>query len=162
MSRPLLVVDTDGSCIDQANIVRRMAGIGVFFGHEHKHNVSEPLLGDKQTSARAELAAVVRALEQAEKIDGARPLLIRCDNKYAILETNRILEPKKHKAIHGERLNGDLLKQLARLIMLRKAPVTIEWVQGHSGAQGNESADGLARWAAEAAYARRHGKFSGQ
>lgn len=136
-----------------------MAGVGVFFALDHKHNVSEPLAGDKQTSARAELAAVVRALEQAEKIDGTLPLLIRSDNKYAILETNRILRPKEHAVIRGERLNGDLLKQLARLLLLRKASVKIEWVKGHSGAEGNESADGLARRAAEAAFVRRHGSL---
>ena len=146
----------DGACKHQADAVRRMAGIGVWFGHEHPHNVSEPLLGDKQTSARAELAAIVRTIEQAEKIDGVLPLTIFSDSSYAVLELNRILHPRDLKVIKGERLNGDLLKALARLVLVRKAPVRVVKVKGHSTDAGNRAADQLASAAAERAYKRRH------
>jgi ribonuclease HI len=156
LSKPFHVY-TDGSCIHQSDIVRRMAGIGVYFPTHNVHNISAPLPGEKQTSARAELVAVVRALEKAEAIDGLRPLVIHSDNTYALLETNRILAPHKHKVIKGVRENADVLKELARLLLVRKAEVTTVKVKAHSGNPDNDAADKLAEHAARAAFDRRHG-----
>jgi ribonuclease HI len=149
---------TDGSCVHQSEPARRMAGVGVWFADGHEHNVSEPLPGDKQTSARAELVAIVRALEQAELIDGSLPLVVRSDSSYAVLEMQRILYPDKHRAIRGERPNGDVLARLKAAVRARHAPVRIEKVDGHSDDPGNDGADLLARRAAQYAYEQRHSK----
>lgn len=152
MSLLPLLIYTDGSCIPQSDKVNRRAGIGVWFDMGHPDNLSEPLPGEKQTSARAELYAVVRALEKAEKYVG-RPIVLHSDSAYAVLEVQRILNPKAHKKIEGERLNGDLIKRLDRLITLRKAGTRILKVRGHSGHFGNGEADKLANAAGRAAYA---------
>lgn len=149
-TRPLYIY-TDGSCINQQDINTRRAAIGVSLGVKHPDNVSEALPGEKQTSARAELAAVVRALEIAKK-QPLRPLTVYTDSKYAKLELDRILRPKEHKKISGDRENGDLIKQLGQLILLRKTPVTAVKVPAHSDSVGNIHADTLANTAARAAY----------
>ncbi len=38
------------------------AGIGVWFGDDHQHNISEPLLGDVQTNNRAELQVSMQCI----------------------------------------------------------------------------------------------------
>jgi len=50
-------------CADGAWVAGRGAGVGVFFGPDDAHNVSERLTGDTQTEQRAGLTAVIRALE---------------------------------------------------------------------------------------------------
>lgn len=147
-----LLVWTDGSCINQSNAVLRRAGVGVWFGREHKLNVSEPLLGEWQTAQRAELVAVVRALEQWRS-EPTRPLVIHSDSAYAVLEVDRLLRPRMHKQISGERVNGDVLKTLGQLLLVRKADVQIVKV----GRAANKNADGLARAASNKAYEKAHG-----
>lgn len=61
-----LEVWTDGSC-DENGRERSNAGIGVYFGHKHPWNVSEPLTGWRHTNNRAELRAVIRALQIARQ-----------------------------------------------------------------------------------------------
>lgn len=147
-----ICVYIDGSCIPQADIVRRRAGIGVSFGIGHALNVSEPLFGPKQTSARAELAAAVRAIRIWRRKFPTQDLRLYSDNQYALLEVNRILWPKAHKQINGERDNGDLIKELGALLNTRTAEVVTVKVKGHSGDVLNDDADRLAKAAARRAY----------
>lgn len=146
------MIYTDGSCVPQADVVNRRAGMGVSFGVGHEWNISEPLAGEKQTSARAELVAVIRALETRDRHAPTRNVMIHCDCNYAILEVNRILWPKRYKQIKGERLNGDMIDKLAKLLLLRKAEVQMIKVTGHSGDPGNDDAHDLAKAAADKAF----------
>ncbi|KAI7832885.1 ribonuclease H-like domain-containing protein [Kickxella alabastrina] len=57
-----LVVYTDGASSKNGHKGAR-AGLGVYFGHSDPRNLAEPLLGPKQTNQRAELSAIIRALE---------------------------------------------------------------------------------------------------
>ena len=71
---------TDGSTLanGQPNAI---AGVGVYFGPGNKNNISEHLPGTKQTNQRAELTAIIRALEVAPK---DRKIIIFSDSNYAI------------------------------------------------------------------------------
>lgn len=57
------VVYTDGSCFGNG-MAGCKAGYGVFWGDNHPDNLSEPLDRGPPTNNRAELTAVIRALEQ--------------------------------------------------------------------------------------------------
>jgi hypothetical protein len=53
---------TDGACSSNGQ-AKAYAGYGVYFGENHPLNISEPLIGPIQTNNRAEMMAVIRALE---------------------------------------------------------------------------------------------------
>lgn len=71
---------TDGSALSNGQAAAN-GGIGVYFGPLDKRNVSEPLTGSKQTNQRAELTAILRALEVAPR---DRKIVIITDSNYAI------------------------------------------------------------------------------
>jgi hypothetical protein len=58
------VVYTDGSCREYYNTGEQIAGIGVFWGHNDKRNVSELIRGEG-SSNRAEIQAAIRAIQTA-------------------------------------------------------------------------------------------------
>ena len=68
---------TDGACSNNGKPGAR-AGLGVYFGLNHKKNVSERLIG-QQTNNRAELTAAIRAIEVAPNHFN---LLIFTDSEY--------------------------------------------------------------------------------
>ncbi|KAI7347497.1 hypothetical protein KC320_g7195 [Hortaea werneckii] len=76
---------TDGSSLSNGRGDSAMAGVGVFFGPMDNRNISEGLEGSKQTNQRAELTAILRALEVAPK---DRKIIILSDSNYAIKCTN--------------------------------------------------------------------------
>lgn len=56
------VVYTDGACSSNGR-TGAAAGIGVYWGEEHVDNISEPLLNGPPTNNRAELTAVIKAIQ---------------------------------------------------------------------------------------------------
>ncbi|CAE8595074.1 unnamed protein product [Polarella glacialis] len=70
---------TDGASEDNAVERFRRAGVGVFFGHAHRLNVSAILPGIYQTNQLAELFAIVLAL----KVSGV-PLWLRTDSEWVV------------------------------------------------------------------------------
>ncbi len=92
-----------------------------------------------QTNNRAELTAVLLAILEAQP---SLALQLFTDSQYAI-----------HSICHWAPLwantgwscaNADILKDIARIISLRHAPISFIWVKGHSGNKANEEADTLA------------------
>ncbi|KAJ1719258.1 hypothetical protein LPJ53_005945, partial [Coemansia erecta] len=75
-------VYTDGASQNNGRANAR-AGVGVYFGPNDSRNVSEPLSGPRQTNQRAELTAIIRAMEQAPPQPGAT-LHIITDSQYSI------------------------------------------------------------------------------
>ncbi|KAK5126159.1 hypothetical protein LTR08_005022 [Meristemomyces frigidus] len=71
---------TDGSTLANGQ-AHAIAGVGVYFGPRHKDNLSEHLPGTKQTNQRAELTAILRALEVAPR---DRKIILASDSNYAI------------------------------------------------------------------------------
>lgn len=111
-------------------------------------NVSEPLAGPRQTNQRAELTAVLRALDI---IPRNRDVIIKSDSKYAIdCVTTWFVNWRRNnwrnaagKAVE----NKDLIENVLTKIEERdrvKVRTTFEWIKGHSGAGGNDEADKLA------------------
>lgn len=57
---------TDGCCFRNGR-PDAIAGVGVYFGPKDNRNISEPLSGNIQTNQRAEITAVIRALQSVPK-----------------------------------------------------------------------------------------------
>jgi RNase H len=55
------LIYTDGSCIKKGAFSR--AGVGVYFGLNDSRNISSRLAGSRQTNTRAEIYAILKALE---------------------------------------------------------------------------------------------------
>jgi ribonuclease HI len=147
------VIYTDGACPSNGTVAGR-AGIGVFFGINDKRNISARLPGLHQTNQRAELFAVLKALEAiyTTHLPGSkRNIYILTDSKYvvrALTEWAVRWEREGWKSTgNKEVISKDLFKR-ARDLMRALADVNVmisfRHIPGHSGIWGNEQADKLA------------------
>ncbi|KAF8347075.1 ribonuclease H-like domain-containing protein [Amanita rubescens] len=141
------VVYCDGSCKGNGQD-GSVAGIGVWWGHNDRKNLSERCPGD-QTNNRAELIAIARVLETAE-IKGI-PLVIKTDSQYCIKCFKNWLkgwERNNFKTSKGDPVkNRDLIRYVQALIDYRGKcgqKIRLRHVRGHVGIAGNEGADALA------------------
>ena len=151
-----VVVYTDGASKDNQYRSLRRAGLGVFWGPRHPWNLAEPLRGPVQTNNRAELTAVIRALES-----DTRPLEIRTDSMYVYKGCVFQLDGWRTsvwRGKHKEISNADLWMRLGKLLALRSPEdVAFVKVKAHASHQdvaagrvtaedklGNDGADGLA------------------
>ena len=134
-----------GVCINNGKKNAR-GGAGVWFGDGHPSNLSVPLHDEKRTTPRAQLYAMLRALQSVPR---DQPLHVFSDSTYAIgvCDTWR----KAWKDNLGRRsnnrapLNRDLVDALGRELELRAATVTkFSFVYGFRGNYGNDSATKLA------------------
>ncbi|KIK47662.1 hypothetical protein CY34DRAFT_212831 [Suillus luteus UH-Slu-Lm8-n1] len=141
------VVYSDGACKGNGQ-VRPVAGVGVWWGWNDPRNIAERCPGD-QTNNRAELIAIVRALETTPF--SQRPLMIKTDSKYSIQCVESWL-PKwsanGFRTATGQSVkNAELIRYLAALLYARERAgpkVVFKHVRGHVGIEGNECADRLA------------------
>ncbi|KXT05891.1 hypothetical protein AC578_391 [Pseudocercospora eumusae] len=161
---------TDGSSLANGS-TNAWGGVGVYFGPADKRNISEPLQGTKQTNQRAELTAIVRALEVAPK---DRKIVIVSDSKYAIdCVTEWFRNWQRNGWLNSSRKpveNKDLIQKILDMLEERfklneyrmeedgetnvedrrghwdRGPggVRFEWVKGHAKDEGNNAADELA------------------
>jgi len=118
----------------------------VFWGDNDSRNLSERLPGD-QTNNRAEIYAVIRALEVCK--DRERMLEIMTDSMYVInahqswcekWERNGWITVRKEPVKHKE-----LFLRMTELVRARGSNVKMVFVRGHDGNYGNEQADQLAK-----------------
>jgi len=137
------VVYTDGACSNNGGKGAK-AGIGVWWGHDDPRNLSERCPGD-QTNNRAELIAIIRALETTPPSD--RPLLIKTDSSYSISCVRDWL-PKWRQ--NGFRTGaGAPVKNIEVILFLsdlleKRGKVRLQHIKGHAGHEGNEGADMVA------------------
>lgn len=111
-------------------------------------NVSEALKGSKQTNQRAELTAILRALDIAPR---HREVTIYTDSKYAIdCVTNWYRNWQKNgwvnskgKPVENKDLVVDIREKIEERETLSKATYFV-WVKGHKDNAGNIAADRLA------------------
>ncbi|KAH0828478.1 hypothetical protein AYO21_00388 [Fonsecaea monophora] len=118
-------------------------------------NVSEALKGSKQTNQRAELTAILRALDIAPR---HREVTIYTDSKYSIdCVTNWYRNWKKNgwvnakgKPVENKDLVMDIREKIEEREQLGKVTYFV-WVKGHMDNPGNIAADRLAVQGAMAA-----------
>ena len=109
-------------------------GFGVYFPSQPEMNVSEFLpVGELQTIGRAELRAVLRALNEVTML---RPASIMCDSKYIVDGCNG--RAMKWRRIEWRTTSGpvehtDLWKQILILLEVYATHVTVHHVPSHAG-----------------------------
>mmetsp|Transcript_24291 Transcript_24291/g.45452 ORF Transcript_24291/g.45452 Transcript_24291/m.45452 type:complete len:280 (-) Transcript_24291:212-1051(-) len=144
-----IVVYTDGAC-EHNGTPRAKAGVGVYFGPGDSRNISEPLPGALQTNQRAEMLAVIRALEVMNGRKDNAPLVIKSDSNYTVKGHREWLPNWKRNgwktSTKSDVKNSDLWRRLdSEMIKARaRRDVLLQWVRGHAGEIGNEAADRLA------------------
>lgn len=142
----VLRIYTDGSSLGNG-YQGAVAGVGVFFGAGDPRNISERLQGEPQTNQRAELTAILRALEVTPPKQAVQ---IFTDSKYAIqciTEWYRNWEKNGWKTAQGPVKNRDLVEAIRARINDReakRAQTQFTWVKGHADDAGNNAADVLA------------------
>ena len=111
-------------------------------------NVSEPLKGSRQTNQRAELTAILRALDIAPR---HRDVTIFTDSRYAIdCVTSWFIKWRQNNWMTASNKpveNKDLIESILEKIEERnelKMKTLFEWLKGHNQDPGNEAADRLA------------------
>ncbi|KAK5997872.1 Ribonuclease H [Cladobotryum mycophilum] len=143
----VLEVYTDGSSLANGKAGSR-AGLGVYFGEGDPRNVSERLQGEPQTNQRAELMAMLRALqiaplEQAVRIYSDSQYSIKCVTEWAT-GWNK----KGWLTATGEKVkNQDIIRAILDQIDARMnagGKTNFQWVKGHAADLGNVAADRLA------------------
>lgn len=119
-----------------------LLAVEFFFGNDDPRNISVPLAGEEQTNNRAELQAIILALENT-----SGDLTIRSDSNYSIKSlTTWLPKWKKNdfKTSNSQPVkNLDLINRASDLMSDRN--VSLEYVKGHSTDYGNQQADMLAR-----------------
>ncbi|KJK91959.1 hypothetical protein H633G_04174 [Metarhizium anisopliae BRIP 53284] len=143
----VLQIYTDGSSLANGKAGSR-AGVGVYFGDGDPRNVSERLVGDPQTNQRAELMAMLRALEIAPL---EQTVQIISDSQYSINCVTQWAIGWKHKGwktATGENVkNQDIIRAVLDKMDERTktgANTYFHWVKGHASDRGNVAADRLA------------------
>ncbi|KAL2143062.1 hypothetical protein VTI28DRAFT_402 [Corynascus sepedonium] len=142
----VLVIYTDGSSLGNGRL-GAAAGVGVYFGPGDPRNISERLKGETQTNQRAELTAILRALET---VDLTQDVEIRTDSKYSIqcvTEWYINWERNGWMTRTGPVKNQDLVQKVREKLEEREAKggrTQFIWVKGHDTDQGNIAADRLA------------------
>ncbi|KAF2145937.1 uncharacterized protein K452DRAFT_283228 [Aplosporella prunicola CBS 121167] len=143
----MLNIYTDGSSLGNGAL-GAVAGVGVFFGPQDSRNVSESLVGPRQTNQRAELTAIQRALDIAPL---HRDVQIYSDSNYAIncvtVWFHSWRKNNWHTSAKKPVENKDLVETIVARLEERDAAgvkTKFQWLKGHANDPGNIAADALA------------------
>lgn len=145
-----MIIYTDGSCKNNGK-KNASGGIGIYFSRDNDKNLSLSLPGDLQTNNRAELFAILVALQIIQD-NYDEPIVICTDSKYSI--NSLTLWMKKWKTNHWMSankkpvLNKDLLLQIND-ILEKHINITFRHIIAHTDNNdpdsiGNREADRLA------------------
>ena len=139
-----MTIYTDGSCTNNGKLNAKCGG-GIWAGRDSNLNSHLSIPGPTQSNQVGELAAVVRALELAPSY---APLTIVTDSRYVIDGLTQNLSEWEDRG-WIEVKNQEWFKRAAYLLRKRSAPTAFRWVKGHSGEEGNEESDALAKLGAD-------------
>ncbi len=117
-------VYTDGPCHNQQYPWLRRTGAGVFWGREHPLNTAINQGGQAHTSPRAELLAIVIAIEQSRW-----PIHIYSDNFGFVVATQKLLSGEPTNALKD---NFDVWARIKRRLNANRKHIRITWNKGHS------------------------------
>ncbi|CAJ0552933.1 Ff.00g010110.m01.CDS01 [Fusarium sp. VM40] len=142
-----LKIYTDGSSLANGQAGSR-AGLGVYFGRDDERNHSERLPGEPQTNQRAELMAMLRALEIAPLTQDVQILTdsqysIKCATVWAVTWERKNWETSSGGQVKNQDIIRDLLAKMKERTQAG-ATTTFQWVKGHANDPGNNEADRLA------------------
>lgn len=143
----VLCIYTDGSCLHNGTS-RARAGYGVYFGPGDERNVAAKLIEGEKTNNRAEMAAIITALELSASHPGI--VEIHSDSSYCSQGiTSWIQNWKRNGWMTSQKTvvkNKDLWIKMDSLYNEggRKDRIKFIWVKAHNGTPGNEAADRLA------------------
>ncbi|QPC75944.1 hypothetical protein HYE68_006696 [Fusarium pseudograminearum] len=138
---------TDGSSLGNGK-PGCSAGLGVFFGPGDVRNLSERLPGLPQTNQRAELLAILRAMEM---VPLNQVIEIWTDSQYSIncvTKWHENWERRGWRTAQGKPvMNLDIIRDILAKKREREAAGAVtnfQWVKGHGSNPGNIEADRLA------------------
>ena len=96
----------------------------VLWGSDHPLNTSVILTGQAHTSPRAELLAIVIAIEQT-----GWPIHIFSDNRGYVIATQRLLNGDTTPSLRD---NRDLWIRILKRLHSRQENIRISWIKGHA------------------------------
>jgi ribonuclease HI len=113
----------------------------VWFGHNDPRNSATRIPGEAQSNQVGEIAAIIIA---ASAVSPYQPLKIITDSKYVIEGLTEHLGKWEDDGWIGIK-NAKFFKKAAYLLRHRRAKTKFLWTKGHSGNEGNEESDRLAK-----------------
>ena len=131
---------TDGACYNNGK-ANAQCGSGIWFGPGQERNRAIKVPGREQSNQVGELIAIIIA---AEAVPQSWPLKIHSDSRYAIDGLTKHLRTWEDNGWINVK-NANIFKKAAYVLKRRTAPTSFQWVKGHSGNEGNEESDGLAK-----------------
>ena len=135
-------VYTDGSALQNGK-----AGIGVHFANKLYADLSEAFNKPPNTNQRAELWAVIRALQviRENHVNNKTKIIIHTDSRYVIgCARDWVIAWRTTDFRNNTICNRDLIAQLWNEIENAPLPLDWIWVKGHADCVGNIQADRLA------------------
>ena len=133
-------VYTDGACMNNGKLNAR-CGSGVWIGPNRENNKAIWVPRDRQSNQVGKIAAIIVALESTPR---NQPLKITSDSKYAIEGLITHLGTWEDQGWIAIK-NANFFKRAAFLMRRRTAETSFQWVKGHTGDEGSEGSDGLAK-----------------
>ncbi|KDQ58375.1 hypothetical protein JAAARDRAFT_716430 [Jaapia argillacea MUCL 33604] len=135
-----VVVYTDGSCTKNGTASAR-CGSGVWIADGHPKNMALRVPGEKQSNQVGEIVAVIACLQN---MDNCVPVTFVTDSLYVIEGLTKNLGDWEDRGWVGV-ANREYFQAAAYQLRRRSATSAFRWVKGHSGDEGNENADALAK-----------------
>ncbi|KAK3088050.1 hypothetical protein FSP39_013988 [Pinctada imbricata] len=140
-------VYVDGCCLNNGNSVgSSKAGLGVFWGLNHKLNVSESIIHGKKTNNTAELLSAIRVLEQIKE-NSLKNVVVNSDSRYVVDGITKWIY--KWKSNNWVTTTGSEVENKALWSNLDALNDEVKPKWQHIGREYNMNADKLAKQGAE-------------
>jgi ribonuclease HI len=137
-------VYTDGACLNNGK-ANATCGSRIWFSNNNPNNKALRIPGETQSNQVGEIAAVIEAVATIPK---SQPLTIATDSKYVIEGLTTNLNEWENRGWIGIK-NAPYFKKAVALLCQRTATTYLLWTKGHSGVEGNEQSDRLAKEGAQ-------------